>query len=697
MKSESKATIRIMIVDSSQEEADSYLNAFRETGYATRAKLVNNFEALAKALPELPGWDLLILINQPDFIETTQVVHLINKNNLDLPLIVLTSPDDDIEPLSLIKEGAGAVIPVDDDDDYLLTFAVKEFEALQARRHLRRMSVALNESEKQRRLLLDDQTVPVVYIANGAIQYANSAFNDLIKLPKSEKVIGQPFSAYVSDRDQKDVEAFLMNVEQSGQALAAIQCSLKAKGDEEIVCRTIISATSYNERFTLSLKITVDQEDEGIKDIPDQVFHSSEQASYDSNHFDQFKQLIDVAVQKAVAGKEKSTLCCIYSDTANKAGGGGKAEVSPQFVELIAAKIASFFGVHHPFSSLGGGSFITLIREGDEGKARRIINNLLASVTATDVVLDNQALSVRLSIGAMILGDTCSDAKTLLSQCRHAAVLAHRQGGNQVSFYQRRQVKQVHSVEKQLAGMVSQALNNKKLKLRYQPIVPLTGSSIEYYEASLDIIDAQGRAHNASVFRPKLEKISLWNKVDQWQLVEASKALKLKRNRGSDTRILLQVGGYSVTDDKFLPWMRLALKTAGVPCSAMAIELSEPNIARYSDKMPAFFKGLKNMGCQTAIREFGCSVNPVGAISGLDVDLIMLDQSFTQDIDERSKLDELQKMIVALNQKGKQVIVSGIETAEEMAPVWQFGADFIQGNFMHGPSEKMDFDFGSEG
>ncbi|WP_299733707.1 EAL domain-containing protein [uncultured Endozoicomonas sp.] len=693
MESGSTETLRVLMVGAAQEEADACLNALRESGYATRADLVNDPKELSSKISVLPPWDLLITINKPESMGTSQVCDFLSQQNIDLPVIVMLTADDDTDPLSFVKMGARAVIPMDD-GDYLTTITAREFDALKARRHHRRMSVALYESEKQRRILLDDQVDPVIYISHGKIQYANAAFSTLLGLSKNERLDGRAFKEFISEKDQKDVEEFLFNVEDSGQAFAAVQCSLSGKDGTEISTRTVISATSYHEQFALSLQIHADSEEEGIKDIPAQVFHRSEETVFDSKHFDQFQQLVDVAVQKAVSGKGKDTLCCIYIDTLKEINAEHGRGVCQRLVAVVAKEIGAFLGDTRPFTNLGGGSFVALLREGEEEKIRRKVTDLLATVTTKDVEVEGKLLQVKLSLGAVIFGETSDDAKTMLSQSRQAAVMAYKQGGNQLCFYQkRRDVKPVHSVEKHLAGLVSQALKNKKLKLTYQPLIPLSGSSLEYYEVSLNIIDGQGREHKGSVFRPKLEKISLWNKVDQWQLIEASKALKAKRKEGNDTRLLVQLGGYAVTDEKFLPWMNVALKAAGIPTSALAVELSETNIARYTDRIGEFFKELKTMGCQTVVRDFGCSVNPLAAIENLDVDLVMLDTSFTRDLDERARLDELRKLITDLTQTGKQVIVPGIESAEDMSPVWQFGANYIGGNFLQPPSERMNFNF----
>ncbi len=696
MASGGKDTVRFLIIDSSPGEAETFLNIFRESGYSTRANLINSLDDLTTAMSGHQHWDLLLMTNPPPPLSFSQIFDYINQKDVDLPGIILTSPDGKSDSLSLMKMGARAVIPLGH-DEYLLAVAQKELEDLKIRRHHRRMSVALHESEKQRRLLLDDQVDAVVYVNNGRIQYVNSAFLKLLGLSKDESLDGKLFKDLIITKDQQDVEEFLVGIEESGQALAVIQCPLIAQNGSEVPTRAVISPTSFNGEFTLSLQIKLNEQDTeqtGVDKTLEKSAPNSETGLFDRK---QFEHELDVAIQRAVAGKGKATLCCLHIETLKAIHEQHGKEVSQKLLKAIAKKVTSHLGGLHPVASMGGGNFSALFREGEEREVKVLADSLLTAVTGENIVIDQNLLSVKLSLGAVILSDTTSDANTLIIQSRQATMQAQKEGGNQLCFYQKRKVSSAHSVEKQLAGMVSQALKHKKFRLSYQPVISLAGSPAEYYEVSFVMTDAQGREHEASAFRPKLEKVSLWNKLDRWQLIEASKALMTKRKEGSDTRLLMHIGGFSTTDDTFLPWMKVALKAAGIPAGAVAIELSEQNLARYSEVIPDFFRSLKDMGCQTVVSEFGCSLNPLEGIAHLDVDLVKLDPSFTEDINDGDNAEELQKMIEALSQSGRKVIVPGIETAGEMTPVWQFGADFIQGSYMQPPSERMDFDFGSDG
>ncbi len=676
-------TIRFLIVDASAEAAETLLNLFRETGYSTRGSRVNSQEELDDALSG--RWDLLLISDPAAFANVQQIIDSVNQKDLDLPVIIFSDEDH----FTFLKMGARAVVPLGH-DEYLATIVQKEMADLKTRRHHRRMSIALQESEKQRRLLLDDQMDAVVYVNRGCIQYANTAFMKLLGVAEGQSLDGEPFKNLIAADDQQDVDAFLLGVEESGQALAVIQCLLVAHDGAEIHTRAVISATSFNGEFTLSLQIKPIESTEVVQQLEQSVVGNDvglvEQA--------QFEQALAVAIQRAVSDKGNGALCCIHVETFKTIDERYGKPVSEKFLKTVAYTLASHFTNAQPLASIGAGNFAVLLRDGQELAVKSQVEALLGGLA--DVTIDGHSLTVRLSLGAVLLNENSSDANRLMLYARQATVQAQKNGGNQLVIYQKQKVDSVRAATRQLAGMVSQALKNNQFRLSYQPMISLAGSTSEYYEVSSVMTDVQGREHPAGVFRPKLEKTALWSKFDRWQLIAASKELMTKRRQGTDTRLLVHVGGFAVTDNSFLPWLKVALETTGIPPEAIAVQLSEQNLARYPQEVPDFFTALKAMGCQSVISEFGCSLNPLQGIANLDVDWVKLDRSFVEGLRKDGSTKELQKMIEALSKNGKKVVVPGIESAAEMTPVWQFGADFIQGSYVQPPADVMDFDFGSD-
>ncbi|MCW7553827.1 EAL domain-containing protein [Endozoicomonas gorgoniicola] len=692
MTNHNKETIRLLIVDALAEEAEAVLNVFRDAGHSTRAHHIVSMDSLDKALSGRQKWDLLLISEQdmPEGITINSVIERIEQQGHDVPVVVLSDRLEDDEILALIKQGVRCVIPQQGDELLLIT-AKREIADLNTRRNYRRMSVALNESEKQRRNLLNDQVDAIVYVGEGAIRYANPAFNVLLGRDENEPLKGTAFKELVASSDQNDVDEFLASIEDSGQALAAIQCSLRSE-EGDVPVRAMVTPTSFEGHFTLSLLVRLQEVQQNSMADTEEARVSkpdSDTRLYDKK---QFQEHLDVAIQRVISGKEKFALVCVSLDTLKAVHAKGGKRVSRPLLMEVAKRLGLSL-IEHKASSWGGGQFMVLVKAADKDTVQTIADQLLEEVAETPVTVGKNKLPVKLSLGSIQLTDANSDAKTLLVRARHACAEARRLGGGKLCFYQKRKIDVVSSVEKHLAGMVSQAMQHDDLKLFYQPVISLKGSEYGHYEVMLRMMDARGREHDAVNFRSKLDKNSLWGKVDRWQVIQAGKDLMSNDIDKTKTRMFVHLGGNVIGDKEFLPWMGVALKAAGIKPQALVVELSEQNVVRFSKQMPDFFKAVRAMGCGTSVSEFGCSLNPVETIAALNLDFVKVDASFTKELTNESKGEELKAMVKQLSDSGRQIIVPNVESAVEMAPLWHSGVDFIQGDFLQGPVETMNYNF----
>lgn len=693
MEQDNRDTLRLLIVDALAEEAEAILNVFRDAGHSTRAHHVVSVESIDEALSGHQKWDLMLISEQdmPEQLTVSSILERIEQQGRDVPAVLMSDHIEDQEILEYLKLGVRCVIPQHSDETLLIT-ADREIADLNTRRHYRRMSVALNESEKQRRNLLDDQVDALVYVGEGMIRYANPAFNALIGVEARVSLIGKAFKELVAKSDRTDVNEFLTSVEDSGRALAAIQCPLISENGE-IPIRAMITPTSFDGRFTLSLLVRT-QELQQQMSLSETEEANAVKPDSTTRLFDkkQFKEHLDVAIQRVVSEKEKFALMCISMDSLKDLHiKEGKRISHPVLFEV--AKRLGLSLIEHKAASWGGGRFMVLIKAEDKQNVESVASQVLIEVAETDVMVEEKEVPVKLSLGAIMLTDANSDAKNLMTRARHACDQSLQQGEGKLCFYQKRKINTVRSVEKHLAGMVSQAMQHNRMSLMYQPVISLKGSNFEHYEVMLRMVDARGRVHNAVNFRSKLDKNSLWGKVDRWQVIQAGKDLMNHLSRDHKTRMFMNLGGNVITDKAFLPWMGVALKAAGIKPESVIIELSEQNIVRFNQRVPDFFKAVKDLGCRTSVSEFGCSLNPMDTIAPLDLDFVKVDASFTKDLTSESKDEELKEMVKELSEEGRQIIVPQVESPKAMAPLWHSGVDFIQGTFLQGPSESMNYNF----
>ena len=89
-----KKTIRLLILEDSQNEAERLVSLFRNAGQATRVHRLTSSDDLAEALKQI--WDLLISAPQSENLDPSEAISAIRRQAKDIPIIQLTATGDSI-------------------------------------------------------------------------------------------------------------------------------------------------------------------------------------------------------------------------------------------------------------------------------------------------------------------------------------------------------------------------------------------------------------------------------------------------------------------------------------------------------------------------------------------------------------------------------------------------------------------------
>jgi EAL domain-containing protein (putative c-di-GMP-specific phosphodiesterase class I) len=100
--------------------------------------------------------------------------------------------------------------------------------------------------------------------------------------------------------------------------------------------------------------------------------------------------------------------------------------------------------------------------------------------------------------------------------------------------------------------------------------------------------------------------------------------------------------------------------------------------------------------CKVALEHYGRSNQPE-LLNHLPVDFLKIDSSLVNSLASRKENQEQVKDIVRLaGEHGIKCIAERVEEAGDLALLWQYGVDFIQGNFVQEPSRQQTYDFEGE-
>src|SRR3989338_8468542 len=222
-----KKTIRLLILEDSQNEAERLVSLFRNSGRATRVHRLTSSDDLASALQQ--SWDLLIAAPSSEHLESSEAITAIRRQAKDIPFIQLVEGNDSDSITEALALGAQDALP-QGEDERLILVANRELANLEERRARRIAEVALRDTEKRCQLLLDSSVDAIAYVHEGMHIYANRAYLELFAYEDADELEGMPMIDLIAPGDQVSFRDFLKS-HLGNEGHGELSCNgLKANG-----------------------------------------------------------------------------------------------------------------------------------------------------------------------------------------------------------------------------------------------------------------------------------------------------------------------------------------------------------------------------------------------------------------------------------------------------------------------------------
>ena len=104
-------------------------------------------------------------------------------------------------------------------------------------------------------------------------------------------------------------------------------------------------------------------------------------------------------------------------------------------------------------------------------------------------------------------------------------------------------------------------------------------------------------------------------------------------------------------------------------------------------KGEAFARGIVDLGCAVALDDFGTGFGTFTHVKKLPINFLKIDIEFVRDLVTSSANQHVVKAIINLAQGfGCQTVAEGVEDAETLALLEDYGVDFAQGFYLGRPA-----------
>jgi diguanylate cyclase len=334
---------------------------------------------------------------------------------------------------------------------------------------------------------------------------------------------------------------------------------------------------------------------------------------------------------------------------------------------------------------LGGDEF-TLVVEAElaEGLARRIADALRQPFQVQDI-----NVHIGASVGIAFCPDHGGDAQTLLQRAdvaMYEAKLSHRAHAVYDASRDR------HTVDRlALIGDLHEAIARDELCLHYQPKSDIRTGAIVGVEALVRWQHPERGLIPPAEFLPLAEQTGAMRALTDWVLREALRQCAQWRAAGRELTVAVNVSATNVLDDHFADAVIALLHDAGLPPRLLVLEITEDVVMTDPVRAREVLGLLNGHGVGIALDDFGTGYSSLAYLKQLTVDELKIDRSFVQHIARDRDDAAIVRSTVSLAHSLKlRVVGEGVEDADALAQLADFGAEIAQGYYLSRPLPAPD-------
>ena len=374
-------------------------------------------------------------------------------------------------------------------------------------------------------------------------------------------------------------------------------------------------------------------------------------------------------------------------------------EASDNILRAMALRLGALLQENHDLAHgavlfrLEGATFGMLLPAQVGTQQLLLLGEKLQASMREPLHVNEQELFFTLSIGASIYPQDGRDSENLIKNAEAAVSRVSAQGGNTLQCYTQNMNDQAER-GLSLENGLRRCLERNELTLNYQPQVEISSNRVLGVEALLRWKQDGKNSISPAEFIPLAEESGLIIPIGEWVLHTACLQAKAWHNAGVGNLVMaVNISARQFQHPGFVGMVSATINKTGIDPNYLELEISESVAMHDAEKTIATLNELRAMNLQLSIDDFGTGYSSLSYLKRFPINKLKVDQSFVRNMTVDRNDASISKAIILLGQSlNLKVIAEGVETAEQLALLQQFGCDEVQGYFFSKPLPNADLE-----
>ena len=337
---------------------------------------------------------------------------------------------------------------------------------------------------------------------------------------------------------------------------------------------------------------------------------------------------------------------------------------------------------------IGGDEFVILIDGIKAPDDAAVVAERLQEILSEPFMLNEHEVFITASIGIATSELAYESSENLLRDADVAMYQAKDAGRARHEVFNSQMHDQAMK-RLELANDFRRAIENFDFQVYYQPIISLQTMRVCGFEALSRWNHPERGIVSPLEFIAHAEETGHIVKLGQWVLEQACRQLKQWHDELSlDPSFSMNVNmsKRQLNDPDLLENVKRVIKETGIDGECLKLEVTESVIMTNPDHLANILGQLKLLGVEIHMDDFGTGYSSLSQLHRLPIDLLKIDREFMVTMsDNEDYLSIVQTIIILAHHIGMRVTVEGVEDADQIQPLIDFGCDYAQGFYFSKP------------
>ncbi len=337
---------------------------------------------------------------------------------------------------------------------------------------------------------------------------------------------------------------------------------------------------------------------------------------------------------------------------------------------------------------IGGDEFVILIDGIKAPDDAAVVAERLQEILSEPFMLNEHEVFITASIGIATSELAYESSENLLRDADVAMYQAKDAGRARHEVFNAQMHDQAMK-RLELANDFRRAIENFDFQVYYQPIISLQTMRVCGFEALSRWNHPVRGIVSPLEFIAHAEETGHIVKLGQWVLEQACRQLKQWHDELSlDPSFSMNVNmsKRQLDDPDLVENVKRVIKETGIDGECLKLEVTESVIMTNPDHLANILGQLKLLGVEIHMDDFGTGYSSLSQLHRLPIDLLKIDREFMVTMsDNEDYLSIVQTIIILAHHIGMRVTVEGVEDADQIQPLIDFGCDYAQGFYFSKP------------